>query len=129
VDEYVGDAEDRAPVIEQRLCDQACRPPGGNGEPGGASCGPRDERGQARQGRVRLYDYRREDTERERVTIFEFPDWSDPAGTRGPAGRRANAPLRVHHGFGEILRLPAMLLAGAYGTKTKEMVRASSQLR
>ena len=35
VDEHVGDAEDRAPVIEQRLCDQACWPPGGNGEPGG----------------------------------------------------------------------------------------------
>jgi len=35
VGERVGDAEDRAPVIEQRLCDQACWPPGGNGEPGG----------------------------------------------------------------------------------------------
>ena len=35
VDEHVGDAEDRALLIEQRPCDQACRPPGGNGEPGG----------------------------------------------------------------------------------------------
>jgi hypothetical protein len=35
VDEHVGNAEDRAPVIEQRLCDRACRPPGGTGGPGG----------------------------------------------------------------------------------------------
>ena len=35
LDEHVGDAEDRAPVIGQCLCDRACRPPGGNGESGG----------------------------------------------------------------------------------------------
>lgn len=35
VDEHVGDAEDRAPVIEQRLCDHVHRPPGDNGESAG----------------------------------------------------------------------------------------------
>jgi len=35
VDEPVGYAEDGVLVIEQRLCDQACWLPGGNGQPGG----------------------------------------------------------------------------------------------
>lgn len=35
VDEPAGRGEDRAPVAEQRLRDQPCRLPGGNGQPGG----------------------------------------------------------------------------------------------
>src|SRR6266487_5041493 len=34
-DEHIGDAEDRALVIEQRLCDHVRRASGGKGEPGG----------------------------------------------------------------------------------------------
>jgi hypothetical protein len=41
VDEPVGRAEDRAVVVEERLCDQAYRLPGGNGYPGGDPGGRR----------------------------------------------------------------------------------------
>jgi hypothetical protein len=41
VDEPVSDAEDGAPVVEQRLCDQARWLPGDNGQPGGEHGGRR----------------------------------------------------------------------------------------
>ena len=73
-----------------------------------------NERGQSRQGRVRLNPYRREDAHRERITVVEFRHLSGLSWS-GPARERVTGPSRVHHGFGETFRLPAMALAGTDG--------------